>query len=247
MRKLSVVSGGFDPLHGGHLDLLRAASDLGDMLCVLVNSDEWLIRKKGYAVLSQDERIAVVRSMGFVNTAGLAQDSDDTVVESLRVLARDNPDYQIVFCNGGDRGATNTPEAHFVESVGGLCVYGVGGTNKVNSSSDAYPRGGRTVQRLWGSYVDHYRSDEMVVKTLYIAEGLGTSYQRHRHRDEIWLVREGKVRVRFGDTDEIHGPGSVLIVPRNMWHSVEARGEFAVVQEVQVGFCREDDIERKEL
>lgn len=126
--KMICVSGGFDPIHPGHIQLIENAADYGKVL-VLVNTDDWLIRKKGYFFQTIADRIKIVNSLRSVTWAVAAIDDDDTVVESLKSF---RPDY---FANGGDRGKTNTPEAVVCKEYGIEVLYGIGGDYKYSSSS----------------------------------------------------------------------------------------------------------------
>jgi cytidyltransferase-like protein len=134
------VSGGFDPAHIGHLDYLKSAAKLGDVY-VLLNSDEWLKRKKGYALLDWDTRAAVLREMKSVKGVYEVGDHDNTVCDGLReyypTLSRvaKAKGGSVIFAKGGDRTHTNTPEQQVCKELGIVCTFGVGG-EKVASSSD---------------------------------------------------------------------------------------------------------------
>lgn len=133
-----VVSGGFDPLHSGHLAYLQGAARMGRLL-VILNSDDWLTEKKGKPFMPFSERYALVSALRYVQGITHVDDADGSVCEALRRI-KDTFTYPkwsppIIFCNGGDRGETNTPEAQLCEELGIKCVFGVGG-NKTASSSD---------------------------------------------------------------------------------------------------------------
>ena len=117
------VSGGFDPIHKGHIQMIREASGYGNVI-VILNSDDWLIRKKGYKFMSFEERAYIA-----VNIVTNVDDSDGSVCEALR---RMKPDY---FANGGDRYDTNTPEMDVCIELGIKMLWNIGG-GKVQSSSD---------------------------------------------------------------------------------------------------------------
>jgi len=121
------VSGGFDPVHVGHLRLLEEASQYGKVI-VIVNSDAWLMRKKGYIFMPFRERCEIIEGFACVTTTTYVNDSDNTVCEALKRL---KPDY---FANGGDRKTDNTPEMDVCEELGIEMLWGVGG-GKVQSSS----------------------------------------------------------------------------------------------------------------
>jgi D-beta-D-heptose 7-phosphate kinase/D-beta-D-heptose 1-phosphate adenosyltransferase len=131
-RKTVAVSGGFDPIHVGHVRMILAASRLGDVI-VIINSDEWLSRKKGYVFMPWDERAEIIKSIVGVSKVVHATDDDETVCETLRDLKRDI-DLDI-FANGGDRIVTNTPEMNVCEKLGIEMVWNCGG-EKIQSSSD---------------------------------------------------------------------------------------------------------------
>jgi cytidyltransferase-like protein len=126
-KKIIAVSGGFDPLHVGHLRMMQEAAQHG-LLTVIINSDEWLLRKKGYVFMPWEERAELIESYDFVNQVVKAQDEDRTVVKSLDELRPD------IFANGGDRGNINTPEARFCRENNIEMMFGIGG-GKIQSSS----------------------------------------------------------------------------------------------------------------
>ena len=122
------VSGGFDPIHKGHIQMIREASEYGNVL-VILNSDDWLVQKKGYKFMSFEERAYIAGSIKGVTVVSSVDDSDGTVCAALR---RFKPDY---FANGGDRYDTNTPEMAVCEELGIQMLWNVGG-GKIQSSSD---------------------------------------------------------------------------------------------------------------
>ena len=128
MSKTVVVSGGFDPIHVGHLRMFQEAAKLGN-LTVVINTDEWLLRKKKYVFMSWDERAEIISAFSCVDKVVKASDEDRTVCQTLRELRPD------IFANGGDRVSHNTPESLVCEELGIEMVYGVGG-GKIQSSSD---------------------------------------------------------------------------------------------------------------
>jgi len=132
MKNIVVVSGGFDPIHSGHIAYFKAARELGDQLVVGVNSDEWLIRKKGKAFMPIHERQAVVQSIKYVDYVIRFNDDDDSAILLLKLVKQTWPNDKIIFANGGDRNESNNREI-LVEGV--TFAYGVGGDIKLNSSS----------------------------------------------------------------------------------------------------------------
>lgn len=137
LNKVVLVTGGFDPLHLGHIEYFRAARQLGTMLVVGVNSDAWLTRKKGQAFMPIKDRVAIIENLRMVDHCVLFDDDDDSAVEAIRNVKMMYPNSQIIFANGGDRTAKNIPE---MSESGVEFVFGVGGKDKKNSSSELLKR-----------------------------------------------------------------------------------------------------------
>ena len=132
MKKIVICSGGFDPLHSGHIEYLSCAKQLGDYLIVGVNSDTWLKNKKGFYFLSWGERSNIVKNLVMVSEVLDFDDSDGTAIDLIERVKMTYPDSCIIFANGGDRTEANIPEM----VVGNVSfAFGVGGNDKLNSSS----------------------------------------------------------------------------------------------------------------
>jgi len=129
-----LVTGGFDPVHSGHIEYFKAATELGDKLVVGLNSDEWLTRKKGQPFMPWKERAYVLRHLECVDQVIAFDDSDDTACEAINYLLEKGS--SVVFANGGDRTNTSTPEYDkFSNHEKVEFKFGVGGDTKLNSSS----------------------------------------------------------------------------------------------------------------
>lgn len=134
--KLVIVSGFFNPLHGGHLDMIEAAAKLGDRLLVVVNNDVQQMLKKDKIILPQENRYRLMTALRGVDEVMLAVDQDPPVIETLRIIANTHPYDELIFANDGDRSAPeNVPEKEVCEEFGIKMVYGVGGENKADSST----------------------------------------------------------------------------------------------------------------
>jgi cytidyltransferase-like protein len=129
-----LITGGFDPLHSGHISYINDAKKIGDMLVVGINSDEWLKRKKGKYFLPASERKIILESIKGVNQVIEFDDNDNTAKDSIRVLRELYPSDKIIFANGGDRTKTNIPEMDVIDDNLEF-VFSVGGDDKKNSSS----------------------------------------------------------------------------------------------------------------
>lgn len=137
INRVVLCTGGFDPLHSGHIEYFRAARQLGSILVVGVNSDAWLTRKKGRPFMPSTDRVAVIENLRMVDHCILFNDDDDTAIEAIKNAQLLYPNSQIVFANGGDRNKENIPE----KSVQGIeFAFGVGGSIKLNSSSELLDR-----------------------------------------------------------------------------------------------------------
>ena len=132
-----ILSGGFDPVHKGHLRMFREASQLGHQVIVGLNSDEWLTRKKGKPFMKWEERAEILESCKFVNQVLPFDDSDDTANDIIKEVCRLYRDFDVnvYFANGGDRGKGNVPEVDVCKDLGVIMLWGVGG-GKIQSSSD---------------------------------------------------------------------------------------------------------------
>lgn len=134
--KKVAVSGGFDPVHVGHIRMILEAGELGDVI-VIANSDAWLMRKKGYVFMPWEERAEILASIRGVTAVVEAKDHDNTVCETLEDLKDTTGlDY---FANGGDRKQFNTPEMEICEKIGVQMVWNCGGS-KIQSSSELVER-----------------------------------------------------------------------------------------------------------
>lgn len=132
-RRVVAVSGGFDPIHIGHVRMIGEAKALGDELVVILNNDNWLMKKKGYVFMPQDERREILLNIKGVDrvvfTRHLEDDEDRTVCRELRDIRPH------VFVNGGDRTDKNTPEMDVCNELGIEMVFSVGQGGKIQSSS----------------------------------------------------------------------------------------------------------------
>lgn len=126
-KKTIMLSGGFDPIHVGHIRMIQEASKFGEVI-VVVNSDAWLLRKKGYCFMDFEDRCEIVRSIEGVKKVLSCDDTDDTVIDAI---IKYKPD---IFGNGGDRFMKNTPEAAICEKYEIETLWGLGG-EKIRSSS----------------------------------------------------------------------------------------------------------------
>ena len=251
--KTILISGGFDPLHSGHIAYIKAARELGDRLIVGLNSDQWLTQKKGRAFMPWYERAAVLIELTAVDRVINFDDTDGTARDAIRKTRSIFPDDTIVFANGGDRTAENIPE-QTVKDDKLEFEFGVGGEDKKNSSSWilAEWKAPKTV-RPWGYYRVLHVVPGMKVKELTVDPGQSLSMQRHRLRAEYWMVSEGRAVVHSQmDSGYVLTPRTLEThdeyqVPVGGWHQLTNPFDVPVkIVEIQYGQqCQEEDIERR--
>lgn len=133
LAPIVVVSGGFDPVHSGHITMFREAAQYGNVV-VALNSDEWLTRKKGKPFMPWKERAFIIESMRWVHMVIPMNDDDGSACDGIRTAKSLFPQHKIIFANGGDRKGTNTPEVDFCNTNGVELIWNIGG-EKTQSSS----------------------------------------------------------------------------------------------------------------
>lgn len=135
MNKYYIVSGGFDPIHEGHISMIRDAAGKSDGVILLLNSDTWLCRKKGKNFMEFGSRKIVCENIkGVVEVYGF-NDDDGSASDGIRIVREKYPNADLVFANGGDRVKENIPEGIACEKYNVALEFGIGGSNKANSSS----------------------------------------------------------------------------------------------------------------
>ena len=253
--KIVLVTGGFDPLHSGHIAYFNEARTLGDKLIVGINSDVWLERKKGQAFMSWEERSVIVASMHVVDRVINFDDSDNSAKDAIRKARSIFPGHDIVFANGGDRTKENIPEIELLKQYLNLTfVFGVGGKDKKNSSSWILQEWkAPKTKRPWGYYRVLHEVEGTKVKELTIEPGQSLSMQRHKSRSEYWHVTSGMAVVCSMMPNGYRLPALKLEthsdykVPKNDWHQLTNPFDVPCkLVEIQFGkSCNEEDIERK--
>ena len=178
--KYVLVTGGFDPIHSGHLEYFKEAKKLGDVLVVGLNSDEWLTRKKGRPFMPFKERLAIINALEIVDDIISFDDSDDTAGGAIfKLMCTTANRAEIIFANGGDRKQGAVPEEKIYHDKAKF-VYGVGGDYKKNSSSWILEewKNPKTI-RNWGWYRVLDDKINYKVKELVITPGASLSDQKH--------------------------------------------------------------------
>ena len=251
--KIVVVSGGFDPIHSGHIAYFKSAKSAGDKLVVALNSDTWLINKKGNFFMPFKERKEIIENLSVVDKVISFEDDDyGSAINALKKVKEMYPKDNIIFANGGDRNKENIPEMSEKDVD---FLFAVGGDDKKNSSSWILKKWKYyQEQRLWGEFFNLFEKDDIKVKELIINPRKGMSFQRHFKRNEIWLVSKGSCVVNFSKSTPDKKENIQLnkfdhyLVPLKQWHQItNPHNEPCHIIEIQYGeACIEEDIERTE-
>jgi cytidyltransferase-like protein len=253
MKHIVLITGGFDPLHSGHIAYFKAAKKLGNILIVGVNSDAWLTRKKGSPFMPYTERAEIVRNILGVDFVINFDDSDGSAKHAITMVRQSYPQDKIIFANGGDRTHINIPEMDIIDDNLQF-VFGVGGFNKANSSSWILQEWkAPKTNRQWGYYRVLHEIPGMKVKELTVDPGKSLSMQKHSLRSEYWIVSEGQCVVNSQMDGGYSLPPKTLTKHQEYsisiaeWHQLtNPFDEPCKIVEIQYGEqCIEEDIERK--
>lgn len=253
MNNICLFTGGFDPVHSGHIKVIDEASRLGKVV-IGINSDEWLIRKKGQPFMPANERKTILSQFRNVSHVIEFDDSDNTACDAIQKTKKLFPDNQIIFVNGGDRTLSNVPEMRdFQNDPQVRFEFEVGGSEKLNSSSWILSEWKHPSKfRQWGKFTTYYDSKQSKVKRLIIEPKKSISMQYHNQRSEFWFIESGK-----GNLYTMTDNGETLLkrldkhdsyhIEVGQWHRLENPESTPLeVIEIQYGnLCVEEDIVRK--
>lgn len=246
-KKVVAVSGGFDPIHIGHIRMFQAARKLGDELVVILNNDKWLMAKKGFVFMPEMERKAVLEALESVDrvvlTAHKENDSDRSVA---RVLARLKPD---IFANGGDRkSVADIPEVSVCKAHDIKMVFNVGRGGKVQSSSWLTGKIAQTKIdiRPWGSMEIFKAEPHYWIKSITVSPGKRLSLQKHAGRNETWVCIQGEFEAIIGKKTQRLLIGDSVHIKSGQVHRLASKKGGTLVEVGYGPFVREDDIIRLE-
>jgi cytidyltransferase-like protein len=253
-HNVMLFTGGFDPIHSGHIDLINEAAKLG-RLVIGLNSDDWLSRKKGAAFLPFAEREYILKQFKNVSEVISFDDSDGTAINAIEKAKQLFPNDTIIFVNGGDRTSGNVPELDRFRNDSQVDFrFSVGGNNKKNSSSWILEKWKyQKTYRDWGYW--RVLDDKGTVKTkeLVIEVGKSLSDQKHFYRSEHWYVLSGNLQIDLESPKgqkqvQMLSPHTTYVIDPEHWHKATNIGTEPVhVIEIQYGEkCIEDDIERRD-
>ena len=215
--------------------MFQKAKELGDHLNVVINSDEFLEEKKGYSFMNFEERKEIILGFSCVDEVTKCIDLDNTVCKTLEMLCKKNAID--IFANGGDRkNIQDIPEYKVCKENNIELFFGIGG-GKIQSSSElTEPFLNYTEERPWGSFENILDEKNYLVKKLTINPKQKLSLQYHNHREEHWIVTNGKGKVIISGKEFPAEVGSRFFIKKKEIHRIENDfNEPLILIEVQLG------------
>ena len=236
-KKIVCTSGFFNPVHYGHIEILKLAKELGDYLLVFVDSDNKAIKKKGYSFMPEKERLEIIKSIKYVDEAIIVDCSVSEALEKYKPH---------IFAKGGDRDILNLPQSELdvckkynIEIITGL-------GDKIQASSDLIDNIGK-VNKQWGYYKVLEFGKDYKVKKLVIKPHQAISLQSHELRSEHWDLVKGKALITVENNRFTLIPFQSIDIKKGQIHRIENPfEEDLIIIEIQRGICEEDDIIRYE-
>jgi cytidyltransferase-like protein len=246
----ALVSGGFDPVHVGHLRMLQDAKKLSNKVIVLLNNDEWLIKKKGKPFMNENQRKEILEEFTSVSKVIIQKFSDKSSTKAIEEFVLNNQNKTICYCNGGDR--SNIENIHESEICKNLKVhleFGVGGEDKIESSSKLTKNYlGNVENRPWGNYHVIAKNSGYQIKEIKVLKGSKLSLQKHNNRSEFWQIVKGESKITIEENEYCLKEKEHIYIPKNTIHRIENIGDRELIFiEIQLGEdLKEDDIIRLE-
>ena len=246
----ALVSGGFDPVHAGHLRMLQDAKKLSNNVIVLLNNDEWLVKKKGKPFMNENQRKEILDEFKSVSKVIIQKFSNKSSSKAIEEFVLSNPKKAICYCNGGDRSnIKNIREAEICKKLGVHLEFGVGGEEKIESSSELTKNYlGNVEERPWGNYHVIAKNSGYQIKEIKVLSGSKLSLQKHNNRSEFWQIIQGKSKIIIEEKEYYLKEKEHVYIPKNTIHRIENIGEEELVFiEIQLGEdLKEEDIIRLE-
>ncbi len=247
----ALISGGFDPVHIGHLAMIKDAKRISKKVIVLLNSDDWLTRKKGKPFMVEAQRAQILEEFESVSEVIIQNnDKDNSSNAAIIDFHNSHSDKSICYCNGGDRSQENKiREAQTCKDLGIDLKFGIGGIHKLESSSNLTKNHlYETEHRPWGNFHIIAKGQGYQIKEINIKPGKKQSLQRHKNRSEYWQVINGNGMVYLEDSKFKLEKNDNIYIPQGDIHRLENIGKnLLTIVEIQIGEkISEDDIERLE-
>jgi len=246
----ALVSGGFDPVHVGHLRMFKDAKKLSDEVVLLLNNDDWLIKKKGKPFMNESQRKEILEEFKSISKVIIQTSSDKSSSQAIEDFVIKNPNKNICYCNGGDRnGIENILEADICKKLGVNLEFRVGGEKKIESSSQLTKNYlGNIEKRPWGSYHIIAKNTGYQIKEIRVTQGSKLSLQKHKDRSEFWQVVKGESKITIKENEYYLKEKEHIYIPKNTIHRIENIGiDKLIFIEIQLGEnLKEEDIIRIE-
>jgi len=259
--KACLVTGGFDPIHSGHIEYLNEAKKISDFLVVGLNSDKWLSRKKGYVFMQWEERKKILLNLKSVDAVIDFNDDDNSACDAISKCLELYEN--VIFANGGDRVKGNIPELDLYKNNKKVeFLFGIGGNKKLNSSSwiienfiknlESLNQNTKykieTVNAPWGRHDTIDDREGYKLKQLFVLPGCKLSLQYHHHRSEHWVVASGTATVQLEEKIFELNSGEHIFIPQGEKHRISNDTDNdLIIVEVQNGkILEESDIVRLE-
>lgn len=246
----ALVSGGFDPVHVGHLRMFQDAKKLSDNVILLLNNDEWLTKKKGKPFMSQNQRKEILDEFKSIKKVIIQTSSEKSSSRAIEEFVNNNRNKSICYCNGGDRSnIKNILESDICKELGVSLEFGIGGEEKIESSSQLTKNYlGNVEKRPWGNYHVIAKNTGYQIKEIRVNQKSKLSLQKHKSRSEFWQIVRGKSKITIEDQEYFLKEKEHIYIPKNTIHRIEnIGGEDLIFIEIQLGEnLKEDDIIRLE-
>lgn len=250
-EEVILLTGGFDPVHSGHLSYIKEAKKICSYLILGINSDDWLIRKKHYFFMPWNERKEVLLNLKMVDEVISFNDNDGSAIDAIRKCLKISS--KVIFANGGDRERNNIPEFQYYNDNDNVkFIFGIGGSNKNNSSSlivknflDRFNHIDYQVTP-WGRFSTLHSGHGYKVKLLSININEKLSLQFHKKRSEQWIILKGNAAVHLDGKKYFHKEKDHINIPINSKHRIEniSNTELIVLEANFGDVISEEDIIR---
>ena len=246
----ALVSGGFDPVHVGHLRMFQDAKNLSNKVILLLNNDEWLIKKKGKPFMNQNQRKEILEEFKSITEVIIQTSSEKSSSRAIEEFVNNNSNKSICYCNGGDRSnIKNILESDICQKLGVSLEFGIGGEEKVESSSQLTKNYlGNVEKRPWGNYHIIAKNTGYQIKEIKVTQGSKLSLQKHEARSEFWQIVKGDSKITIENQEYFLKEKEHIYIPKDTIHRIENIGkEELIFIEIQLGeILKEEDIIRLE-